>query len=143
MSAAAWENFHKATLVLTKSNSLKQRLTDAFSRHLQHMPSSEMPITLRADFEALCRQMTQISPLRGESAVVSTVRKMSPAEVDACALRIVTLLGALHRVNGSSHVPATGNRQADDQGNGLGSRRPKPPAEISARIPTLISLTRV
>ncbi len=143
MSAAAWENFHKATLELTKSTSLKQRLTDAFSRHLQHMPSSEMPHALRADFEALCRQMTQISPLSGESAVVATVRKMSPAEADACAVRIVTLLGALHRVNGSSHASATAGRPADDQGNGHGSRRPKAPADTSVRIPTLISLTRV
>lgn len=141
MSAAAWENLHKATLELAKSAALKQRLTDAFSRHLQDMPASEMPGELRGDFESLRKRMTQVSPSRGETAVVATVRKMSLDEADACAARIVTLLGALHRVKGVD-TGSTGNRLAGDLGNGHGSRRPKMPADTTARIPTLISINR-
>jgi hypothetical protein len=141
MSAAAWESFHKATLELAKSAALKQRLTDAFSRHLQDMPASEMPGELRGDFESLRKRMTHVSPLRGETSVVATVRKMSLDEADACAAGIVALLDALHRVNGTE-IAATGNRLAGDPGNAHGSRRPKMPAEATARIPTLISINR-
>ncbi len=141
MSAAAWESFHKATLELAKSAALKQRLTDAFSRHLQDMPASEMPGELRGDFESLRKQMTQVKPLRGETAVAATVRKMSSDEADACAARIVALLDALHRVK-ASDAGATGNRLTGDLGNDHGNRRPKTPADASARIPTLISINR-
>ena len=139
MSAAAWENFHKATLELAKSATLKQRLTDAFSRHLQDMPASNMPHELRADFEALRRQMTQVSPLRGETAVMATVRKMSQDEADACATRIVVLLDALHRVQ-AQDTGASGIRAAGDLGNS--SRKPKSPSESTVRVPTLISINR-
>ncbi len=140
MSAAAWENFHKATLELAKSAALKQRLTDAFSRHLLDMPASEMPSALRGDFELLCKRMTSVSPLRGETAVAATVRKMSLDEADACAARIVALLDALHRVQGKE-TGAT-NRPAGDPGTGPGSRRPQSPTDSTARIPTLISVNR-
>ena len=141
MSGAAWESFHKATLQLAKPAALKQRLTDAFSCHLKDMPASEMPGELRSDFESLCQRMTQVSPLSGETAVAATVRKMSLDEAAACAARIVALLDALHRVEGRDNG-ATGNRLAGDLGNGHGSRRPKTPAETTARIPTLISINR-
>ncbi|MDH4260993.1 MAG: hypothetical protein OEW16_11935 [Gammaproteobacteria bacterium] len=141
MSAAAWENFHKATLELAKSAALKQRLTDAFSRHLQDMAASEMPRELRGDFESLRKRMTQVSPLRGESAVVATVRKMSLDEADACAARIVALLDALHRVNGSDNAAAA-SLQTGEPGHAQGSRRPKDSTDTTVRIPTLISINR-
>ncbi len=146
MSAAAWENLHKATLELAKSTALKQRLTDAFARHLQDMPASDMPGELRADFESLCRRMTQVSPQRGESAVVATVRKMSLDEADGCATRIVALLDALYRVRAAKvSVPGsvTGNaRMVAENGNGHGQSKPKPAVDATARIPTLISINR-
>ena len=141
MSAAAWESLHKATLELAKSTTLKQRLTDAFSRHLQDMPASEMPSALRGDFESLRKRMTEVSPLRGETAVAATVRKMSLDEADASAARIVALLDALHRVNGKD-IGATGKHRAVDTGNGQGNHRPPAPADSTARIPTLISINR-
>ena len=141
MSAAAWENFHKATLELAKSTALKQRLTDAFSHHLLDMPVSDMPGELRGDFELLRKRMTLVSPLRGESAVAATVRKMSLDEADACAARIVALLDALHRINGKD-TGATGKHRTGDAGNGQGNRRPQTLTDSTARIPTLISINR-
>ena len=141
MSAAAWESFHKATIELAKSAGLKQRLADAFTRHLQDMPISEMPSELRPDFEALRKHMTNVTPMRGETAVAATVRKMSLEEADACAMRIVALLDALHRVKGVDSG-ATGNRLAGDLGNGRGSRMPKTASDTATRIPTLISISR-
>ena len=141
MSAAAWENFHKATLELAKSTALKQRLTDAFSLYLQDMPASEMPGELRGDFESLRNRMTEVRPMRGETAVAATVRKMSLDEADACAARIVALLDALHRVT-HEDTAAAGKQLAGDAGIGQASRRPKTPADSTARIPTLISINR-
>lgn len=142
MSAAAWENFHKATLELAKSHALKQRLTDAFSLHLRDMPATEMPGELRVDFELLRKRMTEVSPMRGETAVAATVRKMSLDEADACAARIVALLDALYRIR-AAKASATGNsRVAAENGNGHGQGKPGPVADSAARVPTLISINR-
>src|SRR5262245_44560932 len=108
MSTDAWESLHKATLELTKSSALKQRLTDAFTRHLLDLPPAEMPRELRADFEALCGRMTRIRPVNGETAVMATVRKMSMEEADACASGIVALLDALHHHDAASPGKSNG-----------------------------------
>ena len=142
MGAAAWENLHKATLELAKSTALKQRLTDAFARHLQDMPASDLPGELRADFESLCKRMTQVNPLRGESAVVATVRKMSLEDADACATRIVALLDALYRIRAAKASATGAHRIAGENGNGIGHSKPKAVTDTAARIPTLISINR-
>lgn len=140
MSAAAWESFHKATIELAKSTALKQRLTDAFSRHLQDMPASEMPAELRGDFESLCKRMTQVNPLRGETAVAATVRKMSLEEADACAGRILALLDALYRARAAKASATGSHRIPVDNGNVQGKY--KSTGDTSSRIPTLISINR-
>jgi len=145
MSSAAWENLHKATMELAGSATLKQRLTDAFSRYLQDMPAADMPGELRSDFEALCQSMTQVCPMRGETAVAATVRKMSIHEADACAARIVALLDSLHR--SATTTPAEAGNQAVNghgqvPGNGQAGTRPRLTADAAARIPTLISINR-
>ncbi|MEX2150593.1 MAG: hypothetical protein WD793_10265 [Steroidobacteraceae bacterium] len=133
MSSAAWESLHKAALELAKSTPLKQRLTDAFTRHLLDLPTDEVPGELRADFEGLQQSMTKIPPALGESAVVATVRKMSISDADACATRIVELLDKLHRLLATAPArvaPATPARPAALSDTGL------------SRIPTLIRVNR-
>jgi hypothetical protein len=131
VSAAAWESLYKATLELAKPSAQKQRLTDAFTRHLLDLPTHEMPGDLRQDFEALRLSMTRVRPLQGESAVAATVRKMSIGEADACAARIVALLDSLHRVMASA--------KANGQTQG---RAPSISDTSLTRIPTLISVNR-
>lgn len=140
MSSAAWENLHKATLELAKSSTLKQRLTDAFSRHLQELSATDVPGSLRADFVALCQRMTEVSPMRGETAVAATVRKMSIDEADRCAERIVALLDAVHRAEAVDAAETAGR-----VGNGVGgpaNGRSRAATDPAARIPTLISVNR-
>ena len=131
MSTAAWESLHKATLELAKPSALKQRLTDAFTRHLLDLSTSEMPAEVRQDFEALRQSMTRIRPHHGECPVATTVRKMSIGEADACAARIVSLLDTLHRT--AATAPPKTNGQGHARGTGDTS---------SSRIPTLISVNR-
>lgn len=131
MSEAAWESLHKATLELAKPSALKQRLTDAFTRHLLDLPTQEMPGELRQDFEALRQSMTRIRPQQGECPVAATVRKMSVGEADACASRIVALLDTLHRTSLVANPRPNGQSQARTAGD-----------TASSRVPTLISVNR-
>jgi hypothetical protein len=131
VSEAAWESLHRATIELAKPAPLKQRLTDAYTRHLRELSTEEMPGELRQDFEALRQAMTRAKPQQGECPVSATVRKMSIGEAEACAARIVALLDTLHRtslVAGPRAGGQTGPRSAGDTG--------------SLRIPTLISVNR-
>ena len=130
MSAAAWESLHKATLELAKPTPLKQRLTDAYTRHLIDLPTHDLPAEVRKDFDALRLSMTHLRGHHGECPVTATVRKMSIGEADACAARIVALLDTLHR-SSMAPPPKVGSqsvRGAGDTG--------------ASRIPTLISLNR-
>ena len=131
MSEAAWESLHKATLELARPTALKQRLTDAYTRHLMELPTQDMPGELRQDFEALRQSMTRVRPQQGECPVTATVRKMSIGEADACAARIVALLDTLHRTSlaaGSRPNGQPTSRSTGDTG--------------APRIPTLISVNR-
>jgi len=131
VSEAAWECLHKATLELAKPSALKQRLTDAFTRHLLHLATQELPSEVRQDFEALRQSMTRIRPQHGECPVIATVRKMSIGEADACAARGVALLDAMHRTSAMTSARPSGPslvRAAGDTG--------------SSRVPTLNSVNR-
>jgi hypothetical protein len=89
---AAWEKLLAATLVLTTSEPIKQRLVIAFSNYLQDIDPLDLPKDARMDFRNLVARLSAGSPLRGESAVAATVRKMSNQEVEACARTVVDLL---------------------------------------------------
>ncbi len=90
---AAWESLHLAAQELASSYNIKHRLTTAFSKHLSELDCRQLPKELRGEFQSIARQMTCVRPLRGETAVVATVRKMSVEEAGECAQRIVGLLG--------------------------------------------------
>jgi hypothetical protein len=127
---AAWESLHRATLELAKATALKQRLTDAFTRHLIDLPTHELPAEVRRDFDALRQSMTRLRGHHGECPVAATVRKMSIGEADACAARIVALLDTLHR--SSLTAPPKAGSQAVRGLSDTGV----------SRIPTLISINR-
>lgn len=91
----AWESMHLAAVQLAAASPIKHRLVVAFSKHLAELDSAELPRSVRLEFEALRRDMTCVSPLRGETPVIATVRKMSNDEAGRNAQRIVRLLGAL------------------------------------------------
>jgi hypothetical protein len=99
---AAWESMHLAAVQLADASPVKHRLALAFSKYLADLDSADLPRAVRGEFEALRREMTRVPPLRGETSVVATVRKMSNDEAARNAQRIVRLLGAL-----SDEVAAT------------------------------------
>lgn len=91
----AWESVHLAAVQLADSSPVKHRLVVAFSKYLAEVDSSELPRDVRAEFDSLRRDLTRVPPLRGETPVMATVRKMSNEEAGRNAQRIVRLLGAL------------------------------------------------
>lgn len=93
--SAAWESFHHAVHELASSDPIKQRLINAFSKHLQHLSVEILPVELHSAHLEISSRLTRVKPLRGESAVSATVRKMSNEEAEAVAQRIVQLLGEL------------------------------------------------
>jgi hypothetical protein len=93
----AWENLHCAALELVRSTPIKQRLIAA-SRHLIPLVErDELPSEIRGSFTQLMQGLAGVQPLRGEDAVVASVRKMSNQQADDCAALIIEIFGTLCR----------------------------------------------
>jgi hypothetical protein len=99
---AAWESIHLAAVQLADASSVKHRLVVAFSKYLAELDSDDLPRAVRGEFEALRRDMTCVPPLRGETPVIATVRKMSNDEAGRNAQRIVRLLAALNEAEATA-----------------------------------------
>lgn len=98
MTRTNWEIFQGATLSLTRSGALKDRLTDAYRNHLSTVDEMQLPREVREDFRSFNRVLTREPPmLRGEDAVRATIRKMSNGEAEAAATSVVKMFCALHR----------------------------------------------
>ena len=100
---AAWESLHRATHELASCDSIKHRLINAFSKHLHEFDPEVLPAEHRGRFESLTARLTCIRPLRGETAVAATVRKMSNSEASECAHQLIDLMTdviAQHRDSG-------------------------------------------
>ena len=95
MTNIALRKLQAATVELAKGTALKQRLAVAFSSHLKELDPSELPLELRDECRAILDGLESVRPLRGESAVQATVRKMSAEQADEVARRIVTLFAEL------------------------------------------------
>jgi len=90
--SAAWESLHRAMHELASSESIKHRLISAFSNHLKELDPASLPPEQRVRFETLAERLTSVRPLRGETAVTATVRKMSNAEASECAHQLIDLV---------------------------------------------------
>ena len=93
--SATWEQLEGAVLSLVRSGVIKDRLTEAFRKHLGQVQANDLPDALRAEFLACHAALTREPPLRGEDAVRATVRKMSNEEADRVACSVVRLFSAL------------------------------------------------
>jgi hypothetical protein len=97
-----WEKFQGATLVLARSGSIKERLTDAYRNHLSKVTEEELPREIREQFHNVRCSLTRERPQRGEDAIRATVRKMSSHEAENIAETVVQMLSVMAR---SAQVP--------------------------------------
>jgi hypothetical protein len=95
--SSAWEHFFAATSMLASNGPIKHRLAEAYQVHLANLDAEEVPKEIRDEFCSLSTCMSSVPPLRGESAVHATVRKMSDMEAGGVAMRIVNMLGIIAR----------------------------------------------
>ena len=95
--SSAWEHFFAATSMLASNGPIKHRLVEAYRVHLATLDAEEVPKEIRDEFCSLSNCMSSVPPLRGESPVQATVRKMSDTEAGGVAMRIVNMLGIIAR----------------------------------------------
>ncbi len=110
------DKFYAAVRTLAGHGPIKKRLASAYDDNLAHLPAEELPESIRPDFESLRRTMLSVKPLRGESPVLATVRKMSTTDANRCAKQIVALFSELEQALGNSERaarPSTGTQLAD------------------------------
>lgn len=103
--SSAWESFFAATLVLASAGPIKHRFAEAFREHLADLEEEELPREIRDEFTSLTSSMCCVRPLKGETAIQATVRKMSDSAAGDCAVRIVGMLGVLARLQATQRAP--------------------------------------
>lgn len=101
----AWENFFAATAMLASAGPIKQRLAEAYRQHLASLEQDDLPKEIREEFSSVSNCMQCVRPMRGESAVQATVRKMSDMEAGRMAMRIVSMLGVIARQQNVQRAP--------------------------------------
>jgi hypothetical protein len=87
----------QATITLSQSGSIKDRLADAYATHLIQVDGDALPESLRDEFECLCQAMRRERPLPRESAIRASVRKMSNDEAARHAALVVRIFAAVAR----------------------------------------------
>jgi hypothetical protein len=103
---SAWDNLHSATLELVRGAPIKQRLVSVYRRYLSTLVAEQLPSEVRATFSEVMHILAGVQPLRGEDAVVASVRKLSAQQADDCAGLIVEIFGVLSRAESAQRQPA-------------------------------------
>lgn len=98
------DHFFAAVSVLAGHGHIKQRLMKAYEDHLTEISEDELPIAAKQAFADLKHQMYRVTPLKGESPISASVRKMSVREASECAASVVTVYGEIvHYRDGVQH----------------------------------------
>jgi hypothetical protein len=105
--SSTWEHFCEAVVILAGSGSVKQRLTDAYTRHLAHVETAELPREVRVSLSLLEQAMTSSPRAGGLSAAAASVLKMSEIEAGRHAECIVRMFAGLREPASQSSVRAT------------------------------------
>jgi hypothetical protein len=91
------DRLESATLLLTRSGPIKDRLNGAWRQYLASLDPDDVPRELRLQFLELASSIQRERPLRGEDAVRATIRKMSNEEAERHASSIVRMFCRMTR----------------------------------------------
>jgi hypothetical protein len=95
--------FEAATVSLTRSAPIKDRLAHAYLNYLIYVHEEDLPADICEEFRALSDTLTRVSPqLRGDDALRATVRKMSNNDAAEAASAVVRIFGAVSRASSTS-----------------------------------------
>jgi hypothetical protein len=92
-----YDRLESATLLLTRSGAIKERLEGAWRQCLANVEADDVPREVRLQFLELSAQIQRERPLRGEDAVRATIRKMSNEEAERHAGVIVRMFFRMTR----------------------------------------------
>ena len=92
-----YDRLESATLLLTRSGAIKERLEGAWRQCLANVEADDVPRDVRLQFLELSAQIQRERPLRGEDAVRATIRKMSNEEAERHAGAIVRMFCRITR----------------------------------------------
>ena len=95
--SSAWEHFFAAAGILASAGPIKHRLVEAYRTQLADLDQDDLPKEIREEFSSLSTCMSCVRPMRGETAIQATVRKMSDQEAGGVAVRIISMLGVIAR----------------------------------------------
>jgi hypothetical protein len=84
-------SFLAAVETLIGDGSVKQRLARAFELHLTGVDLSELPPSVRKDYDVLHTALHTAAPIGPQSRVSATVQKMSSADATGHALTILSI----------------------------------------------------
>ena len=70
---------------------IKQRLSRAYTEHIEALDAAEFPPSLRHDFDGLQAALRRVRPVGNETRVHASVQKMSPLDAAGHAHTIVKL----------------------------------------------------
>lgn len=98
------DRFYTALAVLAGHGHIKQRLIKAYEDNLEEIDEDELPASMRQAFADLRESMYRVTPLKGESRVCASVRKMSPQDATECACRVVALFSELSKLRDDGPV---------------------------------------
>ena len=110
------DKFFAAVRTLSGNGPIKKRLISAYDDNLAHLPTDELPKSIRSRFKLLRRTMLSVKPLGAESPVLASVRKMSIADVNRCANQIVAMFSELgqSKDSGRQRDPLNSSAQTAD-----------------------------
>jgi len=92
-----WERFRCATLTLVGPGPVKQRLCDAYMKHLRMVDAETLPRSIQPGFSELAQAMRSAQAAGGLGAVEATVRKMSEQDAGLFAARVLEMFVVLSR----------------------------------------------
>lgn len=96
-----------AALTLVQGGSIKERLADAYDRHLIQIDADDLPDPWRDEFLMLTGALRRETPLPRESPIRATVRKMSSEEAERHAAQVVAIFAAVARHSAGQSVRRT------------------------------------
>jgi len=91
------DQLQQATVLLSQGGSIKDRLVDAYTRHLETIDAGDIPDRYRTQFIELHTALHRERPLPRESVARASVRKMSNEDAARYAALVVQSFAALAR----------------------------------------------
>ena len=105
--------FYAAVSVLAGHGRIKQRLVKAYEENLAVIEDEDLPIAVKQSFADLRHMMSRVDPvMKREGRIRASVRKMSAAEADECAHKMIDLYRDMIRYSDSAQKPLRQGRKS-------------------------------